>query len=141
MRTLVLLLEVTFPDSDATPSPSPANMPLPVISFILYPEQGFLQIPGKNHISGQLLQSRKHPCTLQTCRNSTFEGIKPVNAPHKFKLLNKKQDLQYTCSKIETFKTYKITHKSSSLHSKLTLFNQNQIFSDQTSLSFCLSIK
>lgn len=46
MRTVVLLLGVGFalPDSDVPFSPSSAKIPLPVISFNLYPEQGFLNI-------------------------------------------------------------------------------------------------
>jgi hypothetical protein len=42
MRIPVLLLTVESALPDSSVSFSPMNMPLPVISFILYPEQGFL---------------------------------------------------------------------------------------------------
>lgn len=46
MRSPVLLFGVGLPppDSDVSSSPLAAKIRLPVISFILYPEQGFLKI-------------------------------------------------------------------------------------------------
>lgn len=44
MRMLVLLFEFTEPASDAESSPLAENIPLPFISFILYPEHGLLKI-------------------------------------------------------------------------------------------------
>jgi hypothetical protein len=42
MRIPVLLVTAELASPDSSVSFSPLNMPLPVISFILYPEQGFL---------------------------------------------------------------------------------------------------
>jgi len=44
MRMLVLLLESSELASDAEPFPLAPNIPLPVISFILYPEHGLLRV-------------------------------------------------------------------------------------------------
>jgi len=44
MRMLVLLFKFAELASDAESSPLAANIPLPVISFILYPEHGLLRV-------------------------------------------------------------------------------------------------
>lgn len=44
MRMLVLLFEFGDLASEALPSALAENMPLPVISFILYPEHDFLRV-------------------------------------------------------------------------------------------------
>ena len=43
MRMLVLLFKFAELASDAESSPLAENIPLPVISFILYPEHGLLK--------------------------------------------------------------------------------------------------
>lgn len=48
IRIPVLFCEgLALPDSSSSSPSLPTKIPLPVISFILYPEQGFLQFENK----------------------------------------------------------------------------------------------
>jgi hypothetical protein len=65
MRIPVLFAEgLALPSSGASSSPLATNIPLPVISFILYSEQGFLEIQQPNKIRSHATLDKKHQAKL-----------------------------------------------------------------------------
>ena len=67
---LVLFLEFAEFSSDVVSSELPENIPLPVISFNLYPEQGFLSIEKKKKKA-----TRRDGITLIPCKRKTTKKM------------------------------------------------------------------
>jgi hypothetical protein len=76
IRNPVLLLGMglALPDSAVSSSPLAAKMPLPVISFILYPEQGFLKIskPANSKTSHGNLKTMNNNKVQNDCTSLQF---------------------------------------------------------------------
>jgi len=65
MQILVLFAEgLALPSSEASSSPLAINIPLPVISFILYSEHGFLEIQQPNKFRSHAKADKKHQAKL-----------------------------------------------------------------------------